>query len=342
MSGQKIRGAVLQNGAALVEILFDFLQREGVDADAFTSTLPFEFSREQADTLEFSDLEQLLTQAGQRLNDSGFILRYGQQVSVAALGTLGYALLCCSNLAEVLKLLTRYQRLISPVLQVDTDIGEEHASLVLGDNLLQAEYTRAEIELFFSTAAAFLYQFFGRDRVHLQLQFVYPKPQHLESYENVFGKALQFDAGKNSMLIGREVLETPMQFANPAMLKRYQQQCDDLLQAAEIAHYTMRVQSLLLSRPGNFPSFEQAADALHIGARTLRRRLLDEGKTYKQIVQDVRRAIAEKYLSQSLLSISEVADMLGYTDVANFRRAFISWAGESPAKYRARRKQKDQ
>lgn len=336
MSVTKIKNAPVQNGAAMVEILFDFLQREGVDKDIYLATLPFKFAAESADTLDFSELEQLLLHAMQCLDDDGFVLRYGQQLSVAALGTLGYALLCCSNLAQVLDLLCCYQRLLSPVLTVRTEPNDDYVLLALGGSV---EVPPIEVELFFSTAAAFLYQFFGRDRVNIKLQFTYPQPKHLASYRAVFGEALAFETEVSAMQIGNDVLTEPMQFANPAMLKRYQQQCDELLKSAQMAHYTTRVQRLLLSRPGNFPSFEQAADALHIGTRTLRRRLLDEGKTYKQIVQDVRRAIAEKYLSQSLMSIAEVSEMLGYTDVANFRRAFISWTGVSPAKFRLQKKQ---
>ena len=94
------------------------------------------------------------------------------------------------------------------------------------------------------------------------------------------------------------------------------------------------IRKYLLATPGRFPPFEEAADHLHVSPRTLRRRLDEEGTNYQRIVHELRRQLAETYLRDSMLSIAEIADMLGYNDVSNFRRAFLSWTGRSPAAYR--------
>ncbi|MNG28149.1 Urease operon transcriptional activator [compost metagenome] len=67
--------------------------------------------------------------------------------------------------------------------------------------------------------------------------------------------------------------------------------------------------------------------------RTLHRRLLDEGTTFKQILEDVRHTLAVEHLKAGQLSIQEIAYSLGYNDVANFRRAFRRWEGVPPSEY---------
>jgi AraC-like DNA-binding protein len=71
-----------------------------------------------------------------------------------------------------------------------------------------------------------------------------------------------------------------------------------------------------------------------VSPRTLRRRLEEEGTTYQRIVHELRRQIAVTYLRDSMMSVAEIAEMLGYTDISNFRRAFLGWTGQSPAGYR--------
>jgi len=116
----------------------------------------------------------------------------------------------------------------------------------------------------------------------------------------------------------------PLQFANPTLLKLYRQQCDALLAALNAQRRLHRRDPQLpAGDAGRFPPVEEAADHLHMSPRTLRRRLDEEGTNYQRIVHELRRQLAETYLRDSMLSIAEIADMLGYNDVSNFRRAFL-------------------
>jgi AraC-like DNA-binding protein len=100
------------------------------------------------------------------------------------------------------------------------------------------------------------------------------------------------------------------------------------------AEFTTGTRRWLLATPGRFPPFEEAAAMMHMSPRTLRRRLSEEGTTYQEIVHELRRQLAETYLRGNVLTVTEIAEMLGYTDVSNFRRAFVAWTGSSPAAYR--------
>jgi AraC-like DNA-binding protein len=73
---------------------------------------------------------------------------------------------------------------------------------------------------------------------------------------------------------------------------------------------------------------------LSMTTRTLHRRLAKEQQNYKAILQDVRFTLAKQYLVNQTNSIKQVAYLLGYEDVANFRRAFKKWQGQSPQQYR--------
>jgi len=71
--------------------------------------------------------------------------------------------------------------------------------------------------------------------------------------------------------------------------------------------------------------------------RTLRRRLAEEGTSFRGVLERIRFEAAEERLREPTLSLAEIAAELGYADQANFARAFRGWTGESPSAYRRRR-----
>ena len=97
---------------------------------------------------------------------------------------------------------------------------------------------------------------------------------------------------------------------------------------------------VLVERETGFPSFEVTARLLHLTPRTLHRRLTTEGTSFRARLEQVRHRLAVEHLRSSNLSTGEIAWALGYRHQANFRRAFLTWEGVSPAQDRARVRRK--
>ena len=93
---------------------------------------------------------------------------------------------------------------------------------------------------------------------------------------------------------------------------------------------------MVQSANGTVPTLSQVASRLFVSTRTLRRRLEDAQTSYQEIVGETRRDLAVRYLTQTSLSTEAIAEILGYSDTANFRQAFKRWTGESPQQYRRR------
>jgi AraC-like DNA-binding protein len=93
---------------------------------------------------------------------------------------------------------------------------------------------------------------------------------------------------------------------------------------------------MLLEQPGRFPGIEELADRLHVTSRTLRRKLQAEGTSYASILASVRKDLAIQHLRTTRMKVDEIAEALGFSDVASFRQAFRKWTGRSPSDYRGR------
>ncbi|MDT4871125.1 HTH-type transcriptional regulator VirS [compost metagenome] len=83
-------------------------------------------------------------------------------------------------------------------------------------------------------------------------------------------------------------------------------------------------------------SLEQVASDLNMGLRTLQRRLAEHNVDFSQLVEDVRRSLAESYVMQSDYSLTEIALLLGYSEASTFCRAFRRWTQLTPQQFRLR------
>jgi AraC-like DNA-binding protein len=91
---------------------------------------------------------------------------------------------------------------------------------------------------------------------------------------------------------------------------------------------------------GRRPTIEDIADALHISSRTLQRHLQDEGFNFQRVLEEARHQLARHYLNNSVLELNEAAYLLGYNDANSFVRAFRSWEGIPPARWREKQRAK--
>ena len=100
-------------------------------------------------------------------------------------------------------------------------------------------------------------------------------------------------------------------------------------------NFLERVRSAIQQKlTGQRPTIEDIADALHVSPRTLQRRLQDEGSSFQRVLEEARHHLARHYLNNSFLELNEAAYLLGYNDANSFVRAFRTWEGMPPARWR--------
>jgi AraC-like DNA-binding protein len=89
-------------------------------------------------------------------------------------------------------------------------------------------------------------------------------------------------------------------------------------------------QVLFMQFKGRIPTIEEAASALNTTPRNLQRKLLQEQTTFRDIAGEIRKDIALQLMQNPAIKISEVSDILGYSDLTAFRKAFKSWTNATP------------
>ena len=94
------------------------------------------------------------------------------------------------------------------------------------------------------------------------------------------------------------------------------------------------VKMALRRKPGQFPHLEQVASKMALSPRTLRRKLGAEGVRFQDLLDTERRKVADDYLSNSELTVQQIAEQCDFSDAQNFAQAYKRWTGMSPTEYR--------
>jgi AraC-like DNA-binding protein len=158
-----------------------------------------------------------------------------------------------------------------------------------------------------------------------------PAPADAGRYVEVFGIAPQFEADRNVAALDAALLDLPLPQADELTAAATEEQCRALLQARRSrAGVAGAVRDVLLRRPSAMPDVGAVATALAMSERTLRRRLREEGTSFRALADEVREALAEELLRTGSLSVEQVARRLGYAETASFTHAFTRWKGVSP------------
>ena len=144
-----------------------------------------------------------------------------------------------------------------------------------------------------------------------------------------------FACTKNQIIFPNQYLDLPLMMANPVASQLALTQCEQELQRFGLDKpFVAQVKALMFDEKAGFSTLEQVAQRLHMSERTLKRQLAKYDLTYTDLVEEARKQKALDLLANSQLSLDDISEYLGYSDLANFTRAFKRWTEQTPTAYR--------
>ncbi|VWC33011.1 AraC family transcriptional regulator [Burkholderia lata] len=266
----------------------------------------------------------------------GLGFEVGQRYHFSAYGVWGYGLIASATARDALALALRFL----PLTYAFTVITyrEENGTCVLGFGApeLDGTLSRFVVERDMM-AATVLLQEIGGDAFALSRFTVQAARTPSMAVPRIAGVEPAFSARANSLAFDRVLLDRPLPHANPLTVSMCEQMCGQLLEARRARVGTSEmVRQYLTATPGSAPfSLEDMARLMNTSPRTLKRRLQEEGTTFRALLAQARGAMAETLLGDARLSLAEVAERLGFSDLSSFSQAFKRWYGVPPGAYRS-------
>ena len=171
-----------------------------------------------------------------------------------------------------------------------------------------------------------------------EVHFAHPEPSYVAEYARHFHCPLYFGGGNNDLVFHKDTLAAPMARSDQTVSEAYEQHARRLLdRLPAVEGVAGRVRRVVIEQlRGGEVTMEFMAARMAMSVPTLRRRLDQEGTTFSDIVDEIRKDLAERYLREPAVAVSEVAFLLGFSSESAFHRAFRRWTGVAPSEFRAR------
>ncbi len=258
----------------------------------------------------------------------------GLRTPVTSHGFLGYGVMSCANLEEAIKLAQRFVRLRTVLMSFKLEIEGDFAIVVASSNYpvgLLRQFIFESLLLSLTRAGSFIT---GNSINAGEIHFDFAEPVYYQSVKHKL-PPIFFNKEANQLRFPKAFLSQPLIMADPVAAKLAAEQCERELALMESStDIPAQVRAMLSHQQGYYPQLEQVADRLFMSSRTLKRRLQQTGLGFQQLLDEARKRDAIKLLQNTSLTVEQIALRLGYTDPANFSRAFKKWTGEPPSQYR--------
>lgn len=318
-----------------------WLARQGIQADDIIreAGLSPQLLADPSALFSARDYDAISCTVQRRLNDPALALHIGEILRTDMLDTVGLLIATATSFREAFEQFLRFKPLINPCGDLSLDEAGTHATIschISPEQGLSGDFRYAE--MYFSTFISLTSALSGR-RVRVYLaEFTHDGSAWLGEHQRIFGHnaVIRFNAPENRLVVERDIMDEPLPSQAPTFNRQIEQLAQrrlaDLPQGDTMTAIVLR---LLEEGMGNrVLDIETVARQLDITPRTLQRRLQDEDTTYLALRDHVRYRHARQLLRDPAMSVDRIAELLGFSEPANFYRAFRGWSGLSPGEYR--------
>lgn len=304
-----------------------WLSRSGVDVAQL---------EEETIDLPLDTFRQLVKDSLVLSNEPDMGLLVGERILVNAHGILGYAAMNSASLRQAVDLFQHYLRLRTTLVTVRHEEGEHWFKLVIEEAVPLADIQRPVLEVVALALKNILAYIAPRTRPVQQVGFPFAlAPRSVSLAQDLFECTLLLNQQHCCLYIPLELIDQPLAMADRHSFQVAVTACQEAFdRVTHVETTAAKVRRIMLEKRDGIPALTVVARLLHLTPRTLHRRLQAEDTSYHELRDEVRHKLALAYLSDQQLSLQEIAFTLGYSDMANFRRAFRRWEGLAPSVWR--------
>lgn len=288
--------------------------------------------------IPFAQVVLLYENAASLTGDDAFGLHVGEQVDPKAFDVLGYSVINSSTFGEALARLVRYNFIWTNGSTFTVERGSSITTIVyeylddsVGERRHDAEMTLAAIAAFGRMAT-------GADWSASEVSFQHQRPRDTTEHERIFRCPVRFGAAANEFKFSSSALGLTLIKADPGLCAVLDRHAEELLAKYPRTDTLIERLRTIIRKElnGGEASLERVAGQLDMGARTLQRKLREHGTSHQELLDQMRKDLAVRYLSEPEMAICEVAYLLGFSESSALHRAFKRWTGMTPNEFRRR------
>ncbi len=321
--------------AIYIGLLIDVVERMNISAEELLegSGITLEQANDVFWYLDFEVFSRLFARAVQLTNEPGLGFLLGLQMKVSCHGLVGFAAMIGKDVRAALEIAQQFSGVLSSAFTILLDVGEETCSLYF--NEVFPEYSLGSSGVMaLMLGFAMMGEALTGQRLEGAAECSFKRPEYYSRFENLIPGTVSFEQPQTRLIFPRSYLDLPLIMADPMTARLAREQCKRELNAVmKNSSFSRLVGELAYDEALGFCTLEDVAEKLHMSPRTLQRQLAQEDKSFSSVIDELREHKARSMLKKREMSLDSIAEALGYTDTANFTRAFKRWTGTTPKKF---------
>ena len=283
-------------------------------------------------------MDRLVCLSYEKTADPSFGLKVIDHLNPVNYHALGMGLLCSSSLRDFCLRFERFIALITTLKTVkfsDTDEGACFSISSLTD--MSELHKNFDADTFAAIVLKFIRLIYKPEYCPAKLELPWTPPeQYHDDYRKYFGCEIDFSAARSAIILDKQDLDVALPASNLELARHNDALVMELLAKAKMDLPSQVYSKLIELLPSGDCSRERVASALNMSGSAFHEKLKKAGTSYQNLLDQTRQDLAELYILQQELTLTEVAFLLGFNESTNFARAFRRWFGESPRAYRSR------
>jgi AraC-like DNA-binding protein len=323
---------------ASVRLLVEFGQERGLDAARILARSRLKQADLDDPALEL-DASQELCVVGNLIRacgQPGLGLEVGMRYNFASYGLWGLGLISSATAGDAMALALRFIPLTFAFCRISGDLDSELYTVNFEAPDVEPAIQRFLVERDVAAASRLMREVMGPEFAlsRFTLQHTIERGAGwIESLLRIGGARPEFGASSNSLSSDCKLLGLRLPQANPVTVAMCERACEELMERRRVRLGTGEyLRQYLSTAPLNMtPDLPQAARALGLSDRTLKRRLQDEGISYRMLLAEVRGHRANQLLEDETLTLTQIAERMGFSDLSSFSQAYKRWFGVAPS-----------
>lgn len=327
-----VKGNGLTSAHYLIAFI-DMLVEKGFDPEVLLQGCGVSFDQLKVaeSYFQYSVVEQLVDRALEIMPRENLGLQLGQRLHISAHRQIGYAALTASSTEQAIHTAIRYIPLISELVSLVYVAGEDQVSIDIHLPSFVSPRVGKFIVQTLVSSFGMMMQYLLKDKangVSIELKQSQPEKKFDTTLRVLYG------CQRDRIVFNQALLGVSFTLSDESAHRQAIDACEKSLQVMrKRSSIGQQVMLQLLTHPQAISDIEAIASQWHMSSRTLRRRLQDEGLSFRDLVSNAKMQKAKKYLIEENLAITEVAYLLEYKDSANFTRAFKRSEGVTPSEF---------
>jgi AraC-like DNA-binding protein len=325
--------------AKAVDKIVNAVVAAGVAAESLYQAAGFDSAvLEDPDSrMPFAQLVALYEKGAELTGDTNFGLHIGESVALSAFDIVGYCALNSSTLGAAFARVARYHSIWTDGALFTLESERETSAIVYSYVETPGPNCRHDSEMTLATVTTLCRRLATDEFSPSVVEFQHAAPADVSEHLRLFACPVKFNAPANRLSFPWCFLSLPIAKADASLCAVLDRHAEELL-----VKYPPRdslidqVRNLIAEEfRGGEASLERIADRLGLTPRTLQRKLQELGTSYNDVLDQLRRQLAVRYLREPRMAICEVAYLLGFSEASSFHRAFKRWTGLTPKDFRS-------